>query len=122
MVQIEKLKIAIKLLEQALKYESRIKEDPAFYMAGISKSYEVCLEYAWKYLRALVADKGFEVFGPKDSIKIAAQIGLLKEPEEWLRFINERNLAVHDYATISNEQYLQSAKDFLKEVKKLKVS
>ena len=118
MVDKKKLQTSIAALAHALKYEKRIKEDQ-FYMSGISKCYEVCLEYAWKYLRGLVIDKGLEAFGPKDSIKLAGQIGLIDNVEEWLKFINDRNLAVHDYAKISDADYLESAKSFLKTVQGL---
>lgn len=120
MVDIDKLKKSIKQLENALHYEDKIKDD-SFYMAGISKIYEVSLEYFWKYLRNIILDQGFdEIYGPKDTIRKAAQINLINNPEIWIDFINQRNLAVHDYAKITDEDYLQSAKDYLKEVKKIK--
>ena len=112
MVKLDKLKKSIKNLENALKYEERIPEDQ-FYMAGISKCYEVSLEYAWKYMRSVVVNEGLDAYGPKETIKTAGRMELIDNVEEWLKFINDRNLAVHDYAIITDEQYLNSAKMFL---------
>ena len=118
MINQDKLLKSIKNLEGALKYENKIEEDP-IYFAGISKSYEVCLEYSCKYLRKVITEEGLEAYGPKDVIKTAGRLNLIDNVETWIKYINERNLAVHDYANIADEDYLNSAKNFLTSVKKL---
>jgi uncharacterized protein with HEPN domain len=40
--------------------------------------------------------------------------------QKWLDFLEDRNLAVHDYLGISDEDYIKMIKEFLIEVKKLK--
>ena len=65
-----KLKKAVAELEHALSFENKISKD-RFYFSGITKTFEVCLEYAWKYLKRRVIDAGIEIYGPKEVIKEA---------------------------------------------------
>ncbi len=114
----EDFESSMKDLEQALKFQSRAKKE-RFYFSGISKSFEVALEYAWKYLRKEVLKQGLDVYGPKDSIKMAGRLGLIEDVELWLRFINDRNLSVHDYIGIDDRDYLGTIKQFSREAGKL---
>ena len=109
---------SIKALEHALGFEDLIEEDK-FYFSGISKCFEVCLEYAWKYLRQVTSSEGYEVVSPKDAIRRAGQIGTIDSVEKWLEFIDDRNLAVHDYVGFADSEYLDTIRNFLVEVKKL---
>lgn len=109
---------SIEALEHALSFEEKAKKD-LFYFAGIAKSFEICIEYAWKFLKRKVADEGLDVYSPKEAIKLAGRIGLIEDVEKWMNFLEDRNLAVHDYLGVSNEDYLKTIKEFSKEVKKL---
>ena len=80
--------------------------------AGVSKCFEVALEYFWKYLKRRIEDDGLEASSPKEAIKVAATMGLINKPDLWIRFINNRNLAVHDYLGVDNEEYLKSINEF----------
>lgn len=105
-------------LKEAFQYKDKaIKE--WFYFAGISKCYEVCLEYAWKYFKRRAIDEGYEVFSPKDAIRYAGKMHLIDNVEKWIDFLDDRNLAVHDYLGLSNEDYLRIINDFYSEVNKL---
>jgi len=79
---LEKLKKAIEALEHSLTYEEKVKKDN-FYFSGISKSYEVCLEYAWKYFKRRGTEEGVEIYSPKEAIKIAGRMGLIDNVEKW---------------------------------------
>lgn len=48
-----------------------------------------------------------------------AVVELIDNVELWLDFLEDRNLAVHDYLGIMDEDYLKSIKKFMSEVKKL---
>lgn len=113
-----KLKESVEALEHALGFLRRAKKD-AFYFSGISKSFEVCLEYAWKYLKQKCLDEGVDVYSPKETLKEAGRLGFIADVEKWLAFLKDRNLAVHDYIGISDENYLKTIQDFLAEVKEL---
>lgn len=117
-MQDKKLEKAIKDLEHALTFEKDAKEDD-FYMAGIAKCYEICLEYAWKFFKRRATEEGFEVFSPKEAIKLAGRLKIITDVEKWLDFLIERNAAVHDYLGVSDQEYLETIHDFLSEVKSL---
>lgn len=80
--------------------------------AGASKCFEVAFEYAWKWCKRQADDSGFEVYGPRDSIKAAAQLGLIQDLQRWERFLHARNLSVHDYLGISDKDFLEAMSDF----------
>jgi len=80
--------------------------------AGASKCFEVAFEYAWKWFKRQADDAGFEVYGPRDSIKAAAQLGIIQDIERWERFLHARNLSVHDYLGISDKDFLEAMSDF----------
>jgi nucleotidyltransferase substrate binding protein (TIGR01987 family) len=114
----DKLKKSVFALEHALSFEKKARDDQ-FYFSGISKSFEVCLEYAWKYFKKRATDEGLEVYSPRDAIKMAGKMKMIDDVEKWLVFLNDRNIAVHDYLGMSDEEYLDTAKSFLNEAKKL---
>lgn len=116
----KKFKDSIKDLEHALTHLEKAKKDD-FYFAGIAKQFEVCFEYAWKFLKQRVEEEGLEAVSPKEAIKQAGHIGLIKDVELWLDFLQDRNSAVHDYLGMSNSEYLKTIQRFFGEVKKLKV-
>lgn len=115
-----KFKQSLGELEDALCFIDKAK-DKRIYFSGISKSFEVCLEYAWKYLKKRAIDEGFEAYSPKESIKIAGKMGLIDDVEKWLECLADRNLAVHDYIGIEDEDYLETIQKFLVEAKRLSV-
>lgn len=114
----EKFRKSVQALEHALSFLKQAQKDE-FYFAGVSKSFEICLEYAWKHLKRRVMDEGLEVFSPKEAIKLAGRTGLIDDVEKWLDFLEDRNLAVHDYLGVSNQEYLSTIQSFFREVKKL---
>ena len=118
MTVLEKFQQAAADLERAISFETKAKTDP-FYYGGIAKAYEVAIEYAWKYFRTEAIDAGLEAESPRDAIKQAGVIGILSDVEKWLKFLKIRNIAVHDYLGVSQEEYIQTAKDLSKELNEL---
>lgn len=116
----EKLKESIQALEHALTFFDKAKKDD-FYYSGIAKKFEICFEYVWKYFKQRAQAEGLEVFSPKEAIKLAGKIGLIGDVEKWLNFLEDRNIGVHDYLGMSQEDYLKTIQEFFKEVKKLKI-
>ncbi len=86
--------------------------------AGIVKSFEVALEYAWKEMKRRAVDAGLEAYSPKESIRAAAGLGLIEEPEAWIQFVNVRNLTVHDYIGVNDETFSSAVREFGKELQK----
>jgi len=52
-------------------------------------------------------------------IRESGRAGYLDTVELWIRFINIRNIAVHDYNGISPHEYLDTIKLFLPEARKI---
>lgn len=90
--------------------------------AGASKCFEVAFEYAWKWFKRQADDAGFEVYGPRDSMKAAAQLGLIQDIQRWERFLHARNLSVHDYLGISDAEFLEAMSDFDRALAELKAA
>ncbi len=114
----EHLREALAVLEEALTFVDRIQEE-RIYFAGICKCFETALEYAWKYLKARAIEEGMEVFSPKEAVKTAGQAGWVGDVEEWLLYINSRNLAVHDYLSIAEDEYIAIIQNFVNEARAL---
>ncbi len=85
--------------------------------AAVAKAYEVSFEYTWKSFKREADNAGMEVYSPRDSLKAAAQLGLIEDLELWDKFLTARNLSVHDYVGLSDEKFLSLVKAFLQEVK-----
>lgn len=64
-------------------------------------------------------DAGLEVPSPRDAIKQAAALGIIQDLEEWLGLLKTRNIAVHNYLGLSNEEYLEQIKKYIQLVRKI---
>lgn len=114
----KKLDDSLKLLKKAIRRYRREPQDK-FVFAGFSKCFEVAFEYIWKYLKSLASEAGMEVYSPRDSIKGAAQLGIVEDLELWNQFLNARNLSVHDYISIDDKDLVPLVERFLKEAGKI---
>lgn len=114
------MKESIDALEHALTFLDKAKKDD-FYYAGITKKFEICFEYAWKYFKRKAQEEGLEAFSPKEAIKLAGRMGLIDSVENWLDFLEDRNTGMHDYLGMSQEDYLETIQAFFREVKKIKL-
>lgn len=82
------------------------------------KRFEVAAEYAWKAMKKAAESDGIEIYSPKESIRAAAKLGLIDSPEDWIKFINARNFAVHDYFGIDSNEHMKLVKEFISEARK----
>ena len=113
-----KLNQALNDLDRALQvYRPSTKERSLSFLAA-SKAFEVAIEYAWKYYKLIIEDRGLEAFSPKDVAREAANINLISDPELWINAINARNQSVHDYFSMTEKEFIELARDFLQLVKK----
>lgn len=116
MADTQKLASTLETLKKALKQKA--KADPVI-AAGIAKCFETAFEYAWKFMKQTVNENGLEAYSPRDAIKAAGKTNLIEDVDLWLGFLEDRNLSVHDYIGISNEEYLRTIRQFLVEAQKL---
>ncbi len=114
----EKLKQSVDGLEHAMSFFKQAKKE-RIYADAIMKNFEVCIEYAWKYFQQAAVEEGFEPASPKEAIKYAGRLGLIDDVEKWIGYLLDRNLSVHDYLGVSEEEYLKTIQSFFADVKKL---
>jgi nucleotidyltransferase substrate binding protein (TIGR01987 family) len=113
-----KLPDAFVLLKQALA-ETKSAPTDKVRLAGLIKAFEVCFEYSWKNFKRAAQEAGMEVYSPRDCLKAGAQLGLIEDLEKWNRFLNTRNLTVHDYIGVDDREFSAVAREFLDELKKV---
>ena len=100
-------KKAVENLKEALGLDpTRIHKDATI------QRFEYCFELGWKLLQELGRYKGFDVYGPRDSIRNAARLGFITEPDKWLEFLEARNLTTHIYKEHVADQVYNEAKDY----------
>lgn len=59
--------------------------------------FEFSYELSWKIMQNIAIANGMDSYGPKNAIRNAAQLKLIEDPEEWLIYLNYRNLTTHTY-------------------------
>jgi len=113
--QLEQLKKATATLSEALALEPiRINID------GTIQRFEYTFELSWKMMQSAARFKGlFEANSPRDSIRTAAQIGLIDNVEMWFDFLDARNKASHLYDEPAADLVYETTKKFLPEIKLL---
>lgn len=110
--QIIDLEKALSRLEEALILEaSLINQDATI------QRFEFSYELAWKIMQEKAHEAGQEVFGPKESIRVAVQLGLIENVELWFSFQKARNYSSHVYDQVMANYVYNTAKNFLPEAK-----
>jgi len=71
--------------------------------------FEFCFELAWKLLQAEIRYRGIDAYGPRDSIRVAARLSLITDPEEWMDLLDARNITVHVYKELSADKTYKKA-------------
>ncbi len=107
---------ALTQLQSALKFYDKHAKEHAIGFLAVVKAFEVATESAWKELKQRVEAEGIsDVMSPKDAIRQAARLGMIKSAEDWLEFINIRNSSVHAYFSLSEKQCVDITRRFLKD-------
>lgn len=114
-LQLEQLTKAVVTLSEALGMEpTQINKD------GTIQRFEYTFELCWKTIQSAAKSSGIlDVNSPRESIRVAAQLGLIENVEIWLDFLNARNQASHVYDQIGADSVYEAVKQFLPEVEKL---
>lgn len=96
-----------------LKEATRLPVTPISQDATIQR-FEFSFELSWKLMQSILAENGIEAYGPKNSIREAAGLGLIDNPERWFEFLKARNLTTHTYKKELAKQVYGEAKVFVK--------
>ena len=95
----DKLRNLLRLLRTALSRLDRALAQPVneFVRDSSIQRFEFTFELFWKSLKAYAEESGLEAFSPRDSIRLAFQLGVIQESPEWFRMLEDRNLTSHTY-------------------------
>jgi nucleotidyltransferase substrate binding protein (TIGR01987 family) len=113
-----KLSQAFGLLQDALQ-EHTAEAGSRLRLAALAKAFESTFEHVWKAFKREADQAGLETYSPRDALKAAAQLGLIADLDLWNRFLNARNLSVHDYIGMDDEDTASLVRQFESEVGRL---
>jgi len=65
---------------------------------GLIQYYEMVLELSWKLMQDYLQYQGYNVKGPKDTIKQAFQYEMIEDGVIWVEALEDRNLLTHTYS------------------------
>ncbi len=73
------------------KFRTRLTDEQL--KAGAIKAFEYCFELTWKTLKKYleIYETEEDIRGSRDTVRVAARLGLIKNPERWFDFIEGRN-------------------------------
>jgi nucleotidyltransferase substrate binding protein (TIGR01987 family) len=106
-----KLSRAFSLLESAIEQCTTDRGNQLLH-AALAKAFETTFEYLWKALKREADQAGLETYSPRDALKAAAQLKLIDDLELWNQFLNARNLSVHDYVGMEDEEMIGLVRQF----------
>ena len=88
---------AFKQLKNAKKLKAE-RDFTELELQGVIQAFEVSQELSWKVMKDFLEEQGkTDLFGSKNAVKEAFNVGLISKGEVWLDMIKSRNLTSHIY-------------------------
>ena len=81
------------LLQRIVQQDSRSEAE----QMGLIQCFEMCFELSWKLMKDYLELEGYQIKGPRDTIKHALQNNLIQNGRIWLEALENRNNTVHTY-------------------------
>lgn len=75
----------------------RATPDDDLLQSGLVQTYEYTFELAWKTLQDYLAEEGFLLRSPRETIRQGFQSGYITNADDWLQALSDRNLTVYIY-------------------------
>ena len=97
MKKYENLCKALENLQDVFLYEPPYN---SLVVVGSIKLYEICFELAWKAMKEILTNQGFEDCrsgSPKQVVKVAYKAGLVTDEEVWHSALSAKNNVSHAY-------------------------
>lgn len=67
-------------------------------LQGVIQAFEITQELSWKVMKDFLEEQGkTDLFGSKNAVKEAFNVGLITNGEIWLEMIKSRNITSHIY-------------------------
>lgn len=86
---------------------------------GVIQRFEFTFELVWKVIQEFGTYKGVEVVSPRDSFRVAAELGIIDSPTIWFDFLKDRNLSTHVYSEKDAADIFSHIPSFATETEKL---
>lgn len=86
---------------------------------GVIKRFEFTFELVWKAIQEFAQFSGVEVVSPRDAFRVAAELKLIENPEDWFVFLKDRNETTHLYSEDQVKEIFFHISDFIKKVEGL---
>lgn len=78
---------------------------------GLIKAFEYTYELAWNTLRDYLKYQGHtDLYGSRDTIRKAFELGLIQDGEDWMDMLESRNKTSHTYNEETAEEISQAVK------------
>ena len=86
---------------------------------GVIQRFEFTFELVWKTIQEYAKYKGLEAVSPRDSFRVASDLGIIENPEIWFDFLKDRNESTHLYNENQAQLIFSHIPSFITEVEKL---
>ena len=80
--------------------------------AGAIQAFEFCYELSLQNMKRVLAQHGIEVASPREAFRQAGRNGLITNVDQWLNFLDKRNLSSHTYNQQNVEDVLSVFNNF----------
>jgi nucleotidyltransferase substrate binding protein (TIGR01987 family) len=78
---------------------------------GVIQRFEFTVELLWKMLKIYLENEGIICKTPKECLKNAFRIGLIKDDEDFLDMLEDRNRTSHIYSKEETEEIFERIKN-----------
>ena len=86
---------------------------------GVIQRFEFTFELVWKAIQEHARLSGLDVVSPRDAFRVAADLKLIENPEEWFVFLKDRNETAHLYSESRAREIFSHIPTFIKNVESL---
>ena len=107
-LQIENFEKAIDQLDEALTYDP---EELGIVLDAVIKRFEFSFELAWKSIKVVSKTSGRDCKSPKRCLKLAYEMGWIKDEDKWLQLLEVRNLTSHTYDRETAREVYETIRD-----------
>lgn len=113
-IKLGQLESALSRLKEAV---GRVKDD--LHRDGAIQRFEFTFELLWKTIQGYATYKGIATASPRDSFRVAADLGLIDDPTLWFDFLKDRNLTAHLYSESDAVAIFSRIPSFIAETEKI---
>ena len=104
-----------KLIQQVSKANNRLVDalkqpENELQRDAVVQRFEFTFELSWKLIAEVLKYKGFEVYGPRDSLRSGAENAIIIDAEVWMSLLEARNLTVHTYDEETSREVYEKSK------------